>query len=143
MKKLLIGLCAASMLAASAMGYAGSVTFVNNYDQPVTFVVSKGLVYNPVAGGTVPAGERATLLIDGPFTPDHSFMAFPPLSSISVTGCGKLTMPVENVTVKAGWSEMSGMFGCWLYPTPMYVEHEKHKKTCHGYKHHHRYYMEQ
>ncbi len=103
MKKLLIGLFAASLLAASAMSYAGSITFVNNYNQPVTFVVSAGAVYNPIVAGTVPAGGRSTLDIAGPFTPDMNFLAWTPFGSNVVTNCGRPYAPVDNVTVRAGW----------------------------------------
>lgn len=103
MKKLLIGLFAASLLAASAIGYAGSITFVNNYNKPVTFVVSAGAVYNPIVAGTVPAGGRSTLEISGPFTSDMNFLAWTPYGSSVVTNCGKPYGPVDNVTVRAGW----------------------------------------
>jgi hypothetical protein len=103
MKKLLIGLFAASLLAASAVGYAGSVTFVNSYNQPVAFVVSAGAVYNPIVAGTVPAGARATFPLEGPLTPDMNFLAWAPQGSNIVSNCGQPVGPVDHVTVRAGF----------------------------------------
>lgn len=137
MKKLLIGLCAASLLAASAVGYAGTVTFVNKYDQAVTFVVSHGPVYNPVAGGTVGPGEQFTQTVSGPFDSNNYFMAFPPYSSNIVSNCGHPMMPMDNVTVKAGWSRWTGMFTCRIYPTEQYVQYQQTHKGCH--RHHQEY----
>lgn len=116
MKHLLISLCAASLMAASAIGYAETVTLVNKYNQPVTFAVSKGVVYNPVVLGTVGAGERMTATIDGPVTPEHYFMVYPPHSTNNVvTSCGNYYEVMNNVVVKAGWSKYTGMFSCRLY----------------------------
>lgn len=129
MKKLLIGLCAAAMLAASALSYAGTVTFVNKYDEPVKFVVSDGPFYNPVVAGIVMPGNWYTFNTDGPSTSDYYFMAHP-ISQPVVSNCGRLMYPVDNLTVKAGWSKMTGTFTCRLYETPKYVAPEKHK-TCH------------
>lgn len=127
MKKLLIGFCAASLLTASAIGYAGSVTFVNEYRQPVTFVASSGYVYNPVAQGTILPGGHFTFQVYGPVTPDYNFMAYVPSGSNVVTGCGYIGETVGNVTVKAGWSNETGRFGCWVFPTPVPFKHVCHK----------------
>lgn len=165
MKKLLIGLFAASLLAASAIGYAGSITFVNNYNQPVTFVVSAGAVYNPILAGTVPAGGRSTLDIAGPFTSDMNFLAWTPYGSSVVTNCGRPYAPVDNVTVRAGWpggygpgygygsgggGVLGGVFGMVgvgstgslnciaTTQRPAEVSYERtYKKPCHV-KHHHK-----
>ena len=115
MKKFFMGLCAACMLSASAIGYAGTVTFVNNYEQPVTFIVSTGTVYYPATGGTLEPGGRATLTVGEPFSANTYFMAFPPLNSITVSNCGHPTMPFNDVTIYA-----SGMrnhsFSCYYEP---------------------------
>jgi hypothetical protein len=133
MKKLLIGLCAASLIAASAIGYAGSVTFVNKYDQPVTFVLSEGSVYNPVIGTTLDPGERASFMVDGPITSNHHFMAYPPKQAGVVTNCGSPLYPLDNVIVKAGWSMYTDKFACQLFFKPMwsttYHHACKHKHT--------------
>ena len=78
MKKLLISLCAASLLAASVAGYAGSVTFVNKYNEPVTFVANQGVGYSPVVAGTLGPGESVTVNTEGPFDTHTMFMAFRP-----------------------------------------------------------------
>lgn len=143
MKKLLIGLCAASLLAASAIGYAGTVTFVNKYDQPVTFVVSQGAVYNPVAGGTVMAGQTATMYVPGTFDTNTQFLAYPPYQTDVVFGCGVPTMPINDVTVRAGWNRWTGMFGCRAFGTEGYQQFVKHHEGCHKHHHHHMYYSYQ
>ena len=79
MKKLLISFCAASLLAASAISYGSTITFVNEYRQPVNFVASSGYAYNPVAQGTILSGGHFTFQVDGPITPDYNFMAYAPL----------------------------------------------------------------
>ena len=137
MKKLLIGLCAASLLAASAIGYAGTVTFVNKYDQPVTFVVSQGAVYNPVAGGTVMPGQTATQYVPGTFDSNTQFLAYPPYQTSTVTGCGVPMRLVDNVTVRAGWCTSSWCsyektFNCNAFYGG--YQGEKYHKGCH--KHH-------
>ena len=133
MKKLLIGFCAASLLAASAIGYASSITFVNEYRQPVNFVASSGYAYNPVAQGTILSGGHFTFQVYGPITPDYNFMAYVPAGSNVVTGCGYIGQTVGDVTVKAGWSSETGRFGCWVFPTPIPVKHvcnkNKQQKT--------------
>jgi len=115
MKKVLIGLFAASLLAASAVGYAASITLINKYDQPVNFVVSHGSVYNPVVIGTLGPYQKTMVNIEGPITPDFQFMAFPPYQSVVVTGCGHPLWETNNITVKAGWSRYTGMFACRIY----------------------------
>jgi hypothetical protein len=127
MKKILISFCAASLLAASAISYASSVTFVNEYRQPVNFAASSGYVYNPVAQGTILPGGHFTFQVNGPITPDYNFMAYVPSGSNVVTGCGYIGQTVGDVTVKAGWSNETGKFGCWVFPTPMHVKHACNK----------------
>lgn len=133
MKKLLISFCAASLLAASAISYGSTITFVNEYRQPVNFVASSGYAYNPVAQGTILSGGHFTFQVDGPITPDYNFMAYLPSGSNVVTGCGYIGQTVGDVTVKAGWSNETGKFGCWVFPTPMPVKHvcnkNKQQKT--------------
>lgn len=129
MKKLLISLCAASCIAASAIGYAGNVILVNQYDKPVTFAVSKGSIYNPVVLTTLQAGERTTVWVKGVFTPDYHFMAYAPTHSMIVTNCGSPYEDMDNVMVKAGWSKVTGSFGCRIYTVPDYPPPVSHK-TC-------------
>lgn len=135
MKKLLIGLCAASLLAASAIGYAGTVTFVNKFDQPVTFVVSQGPVYNPIAGGTLMPGQTSSQFVSGYFDSNTHFMAYPPYSSSVVTNCGSPMVSMDTVTVKAGWSKWSDSFGCRIYDTQNYQQYTKtYHHGCPKYK---------
>lgn len=115
MKKLLIGLCAACMLGASAIGYAANVTFVNNYDQPVTFIVSTGMVYYPAAGGTIEPGTQTTMTI-GDFTDHTYFMAFPPHNSLTVSNCGHPRMPFSDVTIYATGMSWNHSFSCHYEP---------------------------
>lgn len=130
MKKLLIGLCAASLLAASAISYAGSVTLVNRANQPVTFVVSQGAVYNPVVLGTLQPGGKSTVLVSGPFTTDTHFMAYKPDGRSVVTDCGSPYYgSLMNVEVKAGRSMETGMFACRIYDL------DSVQKTCPNKKH--------
>ena len=128
MKKLLISFCAASLLAASVIGYAGTVTFVNDYRQAVNFTASSGYMYNPVAQGTVLPGGQFTFQVNGAITPNYNFMAYAPAGSNVVTGCGYIGQTVWDVTVRAGWSNETGRFGCWVYPTPMFMP-VKHTTT--------------
>ncbi len=138
MKKLLVGFCAASLLVASAIGYAGTVTFVNDYRQAVNFTASSGYMYNPVAQGTILPGGHFTFQVNGAITPNYNFMAYAPTGSNVVTGCGYIGQTVWDVTVRAGWSNETGRFGCWVYPTPMFmpVKHtcNKHKNQVVVYK---------
>ncbi len=134
MKKLLISFCAASLLAASVIGYAGTVTFVNDDRQAVNFTASSGYWYNPVAQGTVLPGGQFTFQVNGAITPNYNFMAYAPAGSNVVTGCGYIGQTVWDVTVRAGWSNETGRFGCWVYPTPMYVP-VRHHHVCNKYKH--------
>lgn len=137
MRKLLIGLFAASLIAVSAVGYAGEVTFVNKYNQPVTFVVSNGPVYNPIAQGTVGAGEKATLYTDGPFTHNTTFMAYRPYESPLVSNCGTPYAPIDNAKIVAFLSLDNG-FQCRTFtgvePQPQVVEYHCH----HKYVNHHK-----
>jgi hypothetical protein len=116
MKKLLISLCAASLLAASVAGYAGSVTFVNKYSEPVTFVANQGIGYNPVAGGTLGPGETVTVDTIGPFDTNTMFMAFRPAQSIeSVRNCGVPPGPMDVATVVADPFVAPHSFSCHAY----------------------------
>ena len=116
MKKLLISLCAASLLAASVAGYAGSVTFVNNYNQPVTFVANQGVGYNPVVGGTLGAGESVTVNTEGPFDSHTMFMAFRPGQNFeSVRNCGVPQGLMDVVTVVADPFLTPRAFSCHAY----------------------------
>lgn len=116
MKKLLIGLCAAALLGFSALGSAWTVTFVNNYEEPVTFIVSTGMVYYPAAGGTLEAGGRATMNVDEPFGTHVYFMAFPQLSSNIVSNCGHPRMPLSDVTIYASGMKWDHSFSCSYEP---------------------------
>jgi len=106
-----LSLCLATLLAASA--YAGTVTLVNRFNEPVTFAVSQGSVYNPIVLGTVWPGHKLTVTPNYcPFNSDYHFMAYP-ASGALVTDCGTPMYPVQNVKVVAGWSGTS--FGCGLF----------------------------
>lgn len=137
MKKFVIAFCTAALLGASALASAGDVTLVNKYNQPVTFAVSHGSLYNPVVIGTVASGERGTVSMSGPFTPDFIFMAFPPHQSMIVTNCGSPDRMMNDVVVKAGWSKETGMFACRVYEKKP-CKHQHHQ-TLQRHHHHHHY----
>ncbi len=145
MKKLLIGLFAASTLAASVAGYAGTVTFVNRYSEPVMFIVSLGPVYNPIAEGTVPSGGQYTYPINGPLTRDLFFFASPLHQPLVTVNCGRTYGVMDSVIMKAGWTQFGewgwsdnfgydGTFSCRLFAPaegaygPM-VPHRHHYRT--------------
>lgn len=141
MKKLLISLCAVSLwIAASGVSYAGRVTFVNYSNQPVTFALSSGVVYNPIFKGTLLGGQHTTIFTYGPLTPDNTIMAYSPVQSSIVTNCGRIVYPLNDIIVRAGWSQRSGQFGCFVTTVlPYYPLHKRHH-PCHKTHYHAHHY---
>ncbi len=118
MKKILIGICATTLLAASAASFAGTITYVNRYNSPVTFVVQPGngntlwnawqfWNWNSDSGyfvsGTVLAGQSVTVSTPDLLPSSTLFTARPTNSDPTAHGCGVLTQNADSVFVIAGY----------------------------------------
>lgn len=142
MKKLLLSLCAASLLAASAVGFAGEVTFVNQFSQPVNFVVSQGghSSSQALAEGLVFPGQSGTVYFSGSFTPDTFIAAYShgiPVGS----NCGRSLSYFDIGKVVAFPSPNSDRsFECRTFHIIPPVQQMGGQRVCHTYwSHHHKY----
>jgi len=115
MKKILTGIFALALLAMTGMSYAGDVTLVNKYNQPVEFAVSQSALYDPIWIGILGPGDKFSFETEGSITKDFFFIAYPPGENSIVSHCGTPTRPLDKVTVKAGKLMETNEFGCKIF----------------------------
>ncbi|MBS0349798.1 MAG: hypothetical protein JSR33_01190 [Proteobacteria bacterium] len=152
MKKILIGICATTLLAASAASFAGTLTYVNRTNTPITFVVQPGngtegsiwnswqfwnwnTRYDYYGSGTVLPGQTTTVQTPGPLPSGTLFSAFPTDRTYYASNCGMLTHVSDSAFVVAGYktyneniggypyTEVGGKFGCRGFVGP-YMTHQ-------------------
>jgi hypothetical protein len=132
MKKLLIGICATTLLAASAASFAGTLTYVNRYNVPVTFVVQPGngtqgtlwnswqfwnwnTSYDYYGSGTVLPGQTVTIPTPGLLPAGTVFSAFSTNGVPFARNCGLLTHVADSAFVIAGYPSSYHDIGGYNY----------------------------